>query len=263
MTTFNPVKMIQNSIKEYKYFITRPWTLKQVGNFWDTVEDYDEFNRKLYPYFNRFTNSKKLFYKFYRSKINSKLEILDIQTRSGVGTFFWSKIFTKSTFTCVDFSDQLIKKAKKRLENKKNVFFKKILKENFYLKKKYDIIFCYETIEHVYYYKKFLNSLKKHLKKDGYLILTCPNVSWEIVHWLTAIVEFNHSEGPHRFIDLNELENTFKTLKLKKLIYNSSILLPFNNKFSILIDKYLTRILPIILKKKIMLRHTFILKNDR
>ena len=49
MTTFNPVKMIQNSIKEYKYFTKRPWTLKQVGRFWDTVDDYDDFNKKLYP----------------------------------------------------------------------------------------------------------------------------------------------------------------------------------------------------------------------
>ena len=262
MTTFNPIKIIQNSIKEYKYFTTRPWTLKQVGNFWDNVDDYDDFNKKLYPYYKRFTNSRELFYNNYKSKTKLRLEILDIQTRSGVGALFWSKIFTKSIFTCVDFSDQLLKKARKRLENKKNFIFKKILNENFNLKKKYDIIFCYETIEHVYYYKKFLNSLKKHLKKDGYLILTCPNVSWEIVHWLTAIVEFNHSEGPHRFIDVNELENTFKILKLKKLIYNSSILIPFNNKFSIFIDKYLTRILPNSLKKKIMLRHTFILKNN-
>lgn len=262
MTTFNPIKIIKNSIKEYQYFNKRPWTLKQVGDFWDTVENYDDFNKKLYPYYKRFTNSKNLFYEFYKLKIKSKLEILDIQTRSGVGTLFWSKIFKNSNFTCVDFSDNLLKKAKKRLKNKKNVSFKKILNEQFSLNKKYDVIFCYETVEHVYNYQEFIKSLKKHLKKDGYIILTCPNVSWEIVHWLTAIVEFNHSEGPHRFIGLNKLKKTFEELDLKVIIYNSSILLPFNNKFLISIDEFLTRKLPISIKKLLMLRHTFILKNQ-
>jgi 2-polyprenyl-3-methyl-5-hydroxy-6-metoxy-1,4-benzoquinol methylase len=261
MTTFNPVKMIQNSIKEYKYFTKRPWTLKQVGRFWDTVDDYDDFNKKLYPYYKRFTNSRELFYKHYKSKTKLRLEILDIQTRSGVGALFWSKIFKKSNFTCVDFSENLLKKAKIRLKNKKNFSFKKVLNENFSLKKKYDIIFCYETVEHVFNFQRFIKSLKNHLKKDGYLIITCPNVSWEIIHWLTAIIEFNHSEGPHRFIGLNKLQKTFTKLDLKILNYNSTILIPFSNKFLISLDKFLTRKLPASINKLIMLRHTFILKN--
>ncbi len=86
--------------------------------------------------------------------------------------------------------------------------------------------------------------MKKHLKKGGYLILTCPNVSWEIVHWLTAIVEFNHSEGPHRFISLDKLYKIFKELNLEVKEYNTTIFLPFNNKFSIKVDLILTKILP-------------------
>jgi 2-polyprenyl-3-methyl-5-hydroxy-6-metoxy-1,4-benzoquinol methylase len=261
MITLNPIKIINNIFKEYKYFTKRPWTLDEVGKFWDTVDDYDDYNKKLYPYFKRFTNSRKLFLKYYKEKINLKLKILDIQTRSGVGSYYWSKIFKKSSFLCVDFSDGLLKKAKSRLKNKKNCSFKKIKKEKFNLNKKFDIIFCYETIEHVYLYKEFIKSLKKHLKKNGYLILTCPNISWEIVHWLTAIVEFNHSEGPHRFIKLKKLQEMFKELDFNIVEYNSTIFLPFNNKISIQLDKYLTAILPEKIKQFLMLRHTFIVKN--
>lgn len=261
MTTLNPIKIILNTIKEYKYFTKRPWKLDEVGKFWDTVEDYDDFNKKLYPYFKRFTNSEKLFRKFYYKKKNKKLEVLDIQTRSGVGTFYWSKILKKSNFTCVDFSNGLIEKAKTRLKHKKNCSFKKVLSEKFELRKKFDIIFCYETIEHVYNYNEFIASLKSHLKKNGYIIITCPNVSWEIVHWLTAIIEFNHSEGPHRFISLSKIYRTFKKLDLKVVAYNTTIFLPFNNKYSIKIDEYLTKKLPKKLKELFMLRHSFIIKH--
>lgn len=262
MTTLNPLKIFKNIIKEYNYFTKRPWSLDQVGKFWDTVDDYDEYNKKLYPYFKRFTNSKKLFYKYYKNKKDLKYKILDIQTRSGVGAMYWSKVFKNSNFTCVDFSDGLLKKAKTRLKNKKNFSFAKVSKESFFLKNKFDIILCYETVEHIYQYKKFIISLKKHLKKNGYLLITCPNISWEIVHWLAAIVEYNHSEGPHRFIRLKKLKETFNDLDLKILEYNSSILLPFNNSISIKIDIFLSKFLPKKIKEILMLRHTFILKKN-
>tara|TARA_Y100001958_G_C21190767_1_gene518974 strand:+ start:127 stop:912 length:786 start_codon:yes stop_codon:yes gene_type:complete len=261
MTTLSPIKIFKNIIKEYNYFTKRPWSLNQVGKFWDTVEEYDEYNKKLYPYFKRFTNSKKLFNKYYKNKTNLNYKILDIQTRSGVGTLYWSKVFKNSKFTCADFSDGLLKKAKNRLKNKKNCSYVKVSKENFFLKNKFDIILCYETVEHIYKFEKFIISLKKHLKKNGYMVITCPNVSWEIIHWLAAIVEFNHSEGPHRFIKLKKLRKIFTDLDLKILEYNSTILLPFNNPISIKADIFLTKILPKKLKEILMLRHTFIIKK--
>ena len=45
---------------EYNYFTVRPWSLEDVGNFWDTVLDYDVVNSEIYPYYRRFTNSKIL-----------------------------------------------------------------------------------------------------------------------------------------------------------------------------------------------------------
>lgn len=255
-------KIIKNIKQEYNYYTRVPWTLTQVGSFWDSVEAYDNINSKLYPYYQRFLNSKKLFSEKYKKfNYNKSYKILDLQTRTGEGTLFWIKYFYKSYFTCVDFSTSLINKAKFKLKKNKNISFKIIKKENFLLKCKYDIILCYETIEHVFHYKIFISSLSKHLKKNGVMILTCPNISWEIVHWITAVLEYNHSEGPHRFIKLQELKNTFEENNLKIIRYNTTIFLPFNNYFSIKIDKLLKKIVPKKIQELIFLRHTFILEK--
>ena len=42
------------------YYTKRP-SLKEVGDFWDTVEDYDKINDKFYTYMERFTVSKIFF----------------------------------------------------------------------------------------------------------------------------------------------------------------------------------------------------------
>ncbi len=47
--------------------------------------------------------------------------------------------------------------------------------ENFKFNKKFDVIFAGELIEHLSNPGLFLESCKKHLKKDGILIITTPN----------------------------------------------------------------------------------------
>ncbi len=246
---------------EYYYYTKRPWSLSDVGIFWDTVEDYDQINEKLYTYFKRFTNTFEM-----TEKLDIKLEnfkkILDIQTRSGKGTKFWSDKLIDPEFHCVDFSDGLLEKAKKRLINYENVFFKKVEKSDFNLDNFFDLILCYETVEHVYDYDVFISTLANHLKKGGIMIVTCPNVSWEIIHWLTAVVGFNHSEGPHRFIKKKKLDKIFKNNKLKVLSYNTTIFFPFNNKLSIKLDQLFTKYMPKFIKELIMLRHSYILKKQ-
>ncbi len=244
---------------EYKYYTRRPWTLESVGQFWDTVEEYDDINKKLYPYYKRFTNSELLL-RHSNVKMTQKISrVLDIQTRSGQGTKFWSKRFQDANFTCVDFSDGLLRKAQKRLKGNERVEFKKVLDTSFDLSKKYQLILCYETVEHIYDYAQFIKSLSNHLVSDGIIILTCPNVVWEPVHWITAIVGFNHSEGPHRFIEKDKLEVAFEDAGLGILAYNTTILLPFSNPISVKLDRMLTKSLPLYLKENLMLRHSYIL----
>ena len=112
---------LEGSIKrlkdEYNYYTNRPWSLEDVGNFWDTVKDYDVVNSEIYPYYRRFTNSFDLATKFM---IKDSYTILDIQSRSGNGTEFWSNKINIDSAVCVDFSDYLISLARKRL-NKANI----------------------------------------------------------------------------------------------------------------------------------------------
>ena len=98
---------------EYNYFTVRPWSLEDVGNYWNTVKDYDVINSEIYPYYRRFTNSYNLAEKYIT---NRSYKVLDVQSRSANGTEYWSKKLKIESAVCVDFSDYLITLAKKRLD---------------------------------------------------------------------------------------------------------------------------------------------------
>ena len=251
---------LKRLIDEYHYYTHRPWTLTQVGEFWNTVEDYDIVNSEIYPYYRRFTNSYDLA-KNYLKKDSYK--VLDVQARSAKGTEFWSNKINISSATCIDFSDYLISLAEKRLKKTDIPYeLKKITRLPIPIKdNSFNFILCYETIEHVYEYDNLVSELSRLVTKNGVIILTCPAVSWEWVHWLSAVININHSEGPHRFLKRKDLIKSFKKNGLKIYEENSTILLPFNNKLSIFFDKLFEKYLPNFLKRLLMLRRSFVLKK--
>ena len=248
---------------EIKYLKTKNWTLKEVGDFWDSIDDYDEINSKVYPYRERFINSKKLFQDLKLKNFIPK-NCLDIQTRTGNGTIFWNEFFPNLNFSIADFSANFLKKSKKNLDEK-NIFSNQYLIEKFPLPfddKKFDLVLCYETIEHISNYKDFFSELERITNNRGIIILTCPNYSWEIVHFIASIFNINHSEGPHTFIKKKYIDEQIKKLNLTELNYNTTIFLPFNFNLSIKIDKILHKLLPNKIKEKIFLRHSYILRKN-
>ena len=251
---------INRMIAEYKYYTERPWSLQDVGKFWDTVEDYDVINSEIYPYYRRFTNSYIIAEKYLKS---DSYQVLDIQARSGKGTEFWCNKIKINSAVCVDFSNLLISLADRRLE-KLNIPYKLIKVEQLPIpldNDLFNLVLCYETVEHIYEYDYFIHELSRLVTKDGIIILTCPSVSWEWVHWLSAIININHSEGPHRFLRRGHLLKAFKSSHLKILEENSTILLPFNNNVSIFFDRLFEKYLPKFIKMALMLRRTFILQR--
>ena len=42
-------KIINRTKLEWQYFTKRPWSLKEVGEFWDTVDGYDKINENFIP----------------------------------------------------------------------------------------------------------------------------------------------------------------------------------------------------------------------
>lgn len=248
--------------EEIFYLKNKSWTLTEVGKFWDSVDDYDDINSNIYPYKQRFLNSKELFDDLYLKNFKPN-NILDIQCRTGNGSIFWSKIFKDMRIYACDFSKKFLDKSKKNLINY-DLNFETHLVENFPLEFEnnfFDFIITYETLEHVCEYKVFIKELSRVLKKNGIMILTCPNISWEINHFLSSVIGINHSEGPHKFLALKKIDTELIKNNLNILSYNTSIFLPFNNSFSIKIDTILKKITPTFLKKIFFLRHSFIIQK--
>ena len=75
---------------EMSYLKNKNWTLSEMGKFWDNLEEYDDINSKIYPYQMRFLNSKKLIDEINLNGFNPN-NCLDLQTRTGNGSIFWSK----------------------------------------------------------------------------------------------------------------------------------------------------------------------------
>ena len=60
--------------------------------------------------------------------------------------------------------------------NQENVVYGSM--ENYDFNKKFDVIVAGDVIEHINNQGLFLENIKKHLKNDGYFILTTPNAKW-------------------------------------------------------------------------------------
>ena len=210
----------------------------------------------------RFLNSKKLIDEINLNGFNPN-NCLDLQTRTGNGSIFWSKKFPDAEYSIADFSKNFLEKSKKNLKER-NIRFKDYFIEAFPLPfedNQFDFVISYETIEHISDYKNFFSELVRVTKKNGIIILTCPNISWEIVHFLAAILNINHSEGPHTFLKKKLIDEIISLNKLSVLNYNTTIFLPFNNSISIKLDKIIEKITPRIVKEKLFLRHSYILKK--
>jgi len=247
---------------EMSYLKNKNWTLSEIGKFWDNLEEYDDINSKIYPYQMRFLNSKKLIDEINLNGFNPN-NCLDLQTRTGNGSIFWSKKFPDAEYSIADFSKNFLEKSKKNLKER-NIRFKDYFIEAFPLPfedNQFDFVISYETIEHISDYKNFFSELVRVTKKNGIIILTCPNISWEIVHFLAAILNINHSEGPHTFLKKKLIDEIISLNKLSVLNYNTTIFLPFNNSISIKLDKIIEKITPRIVKEKLFLRHSYILKK--
>ena len=258
--------MISSFFKRIKeeifYLNNKNWTLGEMGQFWDNLDEYDDINSKIYPYQMRFLNSKKLIDEVNISDFKPS-KCLDIQTRTGNGSIFWSKKFPDAEYFIADFSKNFLEKSKKNLKER-NILFKDYFIEEFPLpfdNNQFDFVISYETIEHISDYKNFFSELIRVTKKNGIIILTCPNISWEIVHFVAAVLNINHSEGPHTFLKKRLIDEIIAAHKLSVLNYNTSIFLPFNNNVSIKLDKILDKITPKIVKEKLFLRHSYILKK--
>ncbi|MCD6517080.1 MAG: class I SAM-dependent methyltransferase [Candidatus Aminicenantes bacterium] len=252
---------VKRAVLEYKYFTCRGWSLKEVGDFWDSVTDYDDINESTYSYYRRFTNSWELAQHY----VKDNMVMLDIQARSGKGTEFWIEKGVIKKSVLADFSDYLLSLADERLKDKKDYYESvKVLDYRLPFEDRYfDLVATYETIEHISDVGAFVRELARVLKPGGIMVLTCPNILWEPMHWLAAVFEIHHSEGPHNFLRRKKLLQLFKENDLAVLNENTTIVLPFNNPLSIKMNKKLEKALSEDILRLIGLRRSFVLKKMR
>lgn len=119
---------------------------------------------------------EKILSAFERIKIG-KPSILDFGCGTGLLTSILNNI---GPATGIDLSDHAINSAKRKHPSVNyisgNVFEYPFVKESF------DVVVSQEVLEHVDDQKKYLELAASYLKKDKYLILTCPN-AFNFRHW--------------------------------------------------------------------------------
>ena len=99
-----------------------------------------------------------------------KLDCLDIACGKGAFTQQLLDFHTNLTIDCNDIDKENLAKGYRN-------FYNIDLNSSFEFDKKYDVIFDVEIIEHLENPFLFIKQIKKHLKKDGIIFLSTPNVN--------------------------------------------------------------------------------------
>ena len=160
------------------YFVNPRPDLKLLERFYKQSKVYEYFNKFIFPQTEKI-RSKKIFLprvkkiiKICKNKNMVKPKMMDVG--AGYGTFL--KNADKTNFfgklLAIEPSADGAKSCRKaRLKVYENIL------ENLNVKSigKLDLITSFEVIEHLFSPIKFLKLVKKFLKKNGLLIITCPN----------------------------------------------------------------------------------------
>ena len=118
---------VQRIYEEINYLTRKNWSLKDIGIFWDKVDDYDDINSKIYPYYKRFSNSLEIF-KESKIKIKPK-KLFRYPNQNWKWVNFWAKLFPKCKFYICDFSKVFLKKSEINLKKKKVKFQKQLVQK--------------------------------------------------------------------------------------------------------------------------------------
>jgi 2-polyprenyl-3-methyl-5-hydroxy-6-metoxy-1,4-benzoquinol methylase len=122
----------------------------------------------------------------------------------------------------------------------------------------FDVVLCYETIEHVPNPHAFIAELSRTLKLGGTLVLTTPNRLWEPIHWLSAKLKLDHGEGPHRMLPRTELVQLFTSNGFAVRTEKTFVLIPAGPRWLLRIGKWIESVLPECARRICALRRTFV-----
>ncbi len=236
------------------------WMLKEVGDFWDSVSDYEETSLNTFSYFRRFIDGYRLSSKQYFRK---SARVLDICSRTGIGTAFFNRKHPGMRFTCMDVSKEFRKKASLRLKREK-VNFRYLVFDSYVLplrNEEFDYILCFETLEHVDKPDVFLREMCRVLKSDGEILITTPNTLWDFVHWTADKLNIHFGEGPHRFIPRRELHMIIRKAGFRIIREETTVLIPYGPEFLTGFGQFLEKIFRRSLMPYLGLRRIFVCRK--
>lgn len=122
----------------------------------------------------------------------------------------------------------------------------------------FDNVLSFETLEHIPDPQAFIRELGRVLKKGGELILTCPNLAWEFVHWFAALTGIHHSEGPHRFIHRKKVEKMLRNAGFKIKKFETTVFIPYGPRFLTRLGEVFEKAFKRTLMPHIGLKHIFV-----
>src|SRR5260221_1288188 len=170
----------------------------------------------------------------------SKKELFDAGCGMGLSSIYFSNKF--KSVTGVDLDPDKIKQAKilARDNHLTNINFKvgNLLKNKF-TDKKFDVVICFEVIEHVQDPEQLLKSLSSILKKDGKIILSFPSKSF-----LSALAQksLDHYSIGFSPVEIKKLSKGTKLVIKEKISFGNTYLA----QFIVGVDFFIRKIFPIL-----------------
>jgi len=228
-----------------------------VGRFWDSVADYDNVNQEAYSYFRRFTDGYRL------CSIADHSYILDICSRTGNGSLFFFQRGKVRAAVCADVSENMLETCRQRLEGT-GVDFSLLRFSSYPLPlpdTEFDAILCFETLEHLPQPDRFIQELYRVLKPNGELLLTTPNPLWEPAHWVAAILEVHHSEGPHKFLSKRRAVQLLQKAGFRIEREDTTVLIPAGPPSLTALGEFLERVGGKWVRSLLGLRRIFVCKK--
>lgn len=141
---------------------------------------------------NRYLSAKK----FIKGK-----KVLDIACGEGYGTYLLKR-WDAAEVTGVDISEEALEVAREKFAGAGITFLNHTAEELPFENEAFDVVVSYETVEHLDYPEKFLAEIKRCVRKDGIIIVSCPNDPY-------YYTQENYSNPYHKrkytWFDFNEL----------------------------------------------------------